>query len=275
MEDIIIMDPEQTEYDQIDVYVPVQEQKQDIVTIEKIEEVEEESIKNESKQVNQSDIIISSSNGTYNINSLQISDINNFLDNYDYFLLWNNLNDTSIQSPGYVNLNDNLDNYDLICVQFKGTTSSSAYSLVMMDINDFKNCIEGSAGNRFCFGYTDQNYLYVRDIVSTSTNNKISIDRGRNCYNNNTDNSKCIVSKIYGLSYKTLNNNDVPIVSGNNIYYNYNIYCGSLSDDSLSNNLLNKPLNNYSVSESILLFIFMGLFVAGFSWFIKKNIFKL
>lgn len=43
---------------------------------------------------------------------------------------------------------------------------------------------------------------------------------------------------------------------------------------SLSENIINKPLNNYTVSESLLAFVVVAVFVAGLSYVIKRSVFR-
>lgn len=271
MEDIIIIDPEQTEYDQIDIYNPIQEDKKNIENIDNIEIVGEESIKDESKQVNQSDSIIFDSNDINNLRSTQNIDVKN----YDSFVLWTNPNPNKSFVSDYYTIDDDIDNYDLLGFEYRNYTGNNITNIYYIKVEDFKN-LTGSTSNRLGLnvqfnGSTYTKFLYYNSDTSVWFSPTYKITNG------STDGTLAVPIKIYGYKAKSLSNNDiqnVPSVSGNNITNNYYITV-SANDPSLSYNLLNKPLNNYSVSESILLFIFMGLFVAAFSHFIKKNIFKL
>lgn len=51
-------------------------------------------------------------------------------------------------------------------------------------------------------------------------------------------------------------------------------YVSDNSIISVSNNIIDTPLNEYSISESILTLIFVGLFVAGMALVIKRSLFK-
>ena len=259
MEDIIIIDSEQTEYDQIDINDPIYEKEDDIEYFIKIEE---ESINNESKQIDKSNIFISDSYLINNYSSVKSVNINDYPD-LNMTLLWSNSNIDANFNPQTLSLD--LSEYTLIGITFRetgdtlfvfpvGFTSDSVY-------------LAGASGS---FSNLDR----VR-IINTIDSSGISFGSGRQ---NGVVYNDCMTPReIFGISLNSVVNpspTPVPNVSGNNIN-NYYIYVTGVSDNSLSYNIMNKRLNNYSVSESILLFIFMGLFVAGFSWFIKKNIFKL
>lgn len=51
-------------------------------------------------------------------------------------------------------------------------------------------------------------------------------------------------------------------------------YVSDNSIISVSSNIIDTPLNEYSISESILTLIFVGLFVAGMALVIKRSLFK-
>lgn len=146
----------------------------------------------------------------------------------------------------------------------------------MSDLLIFDDVIEEVEDNESQYENIDS---YYSDLFNSDIENDNDAELvGEESEVNVSDESHNFVSS--DLSSDNVSNdqivsmNYVPVpVSGNSIKNYYISVSGN--DASLSYNLLNKPLNSYSVSESILLFIFMGLFVAGFSWFIKKNVFKL
>ena len=43
---------------------------------------------------------------------------------------------------------------------------------------------------------------------------------------------------------------------------------------SVSENIINKPLNDYTVSESLLAFVVVAVFVAGLAYVIKRSVFR-
>lgn len=43
---------------------------------------------------------------------------------------------------------------------------------------------------------------------------------------------------------------------------------------SVSENIIDKPLNDYTVTESLLAFVVVGLFVAGLAYVIKRSVFR-
>ena len=43
---------------------------------------------------------------------------------------------------------------------------------------------------------------------------------------------------------------------------------------SISENIINKPLNEYTVSESLLAFVVVAVFVAGLAYVIKRSVFR-
>lgn len=51
----------------------------------------------------------------------------------------------------------------------------------------------------------------------------------------------------------------------------------NVSDNSIisvSENIINKPLNDYTVSESLLAFVVVAVFVAGLAYVIKRSVFR-
>lgn len=56
-----------------------------------------------------------------------------------------------------------------------------------------------------------------------------------------------------------------------------NLLSNNVSDNgiiSLSENIINKPLNEYTVSESLLAFVVVAVFVAGLAYVIKRSVFR-
>lgn len=76
-----------------------------------------------------------------------------------------------------------------------------------------------------------------------------------------------------GISYKSVSINESPLplttISGDNIN-NYNIY--TVSDNSVCWNIINKPLNEYTVSESISTLIFLELLVGAIIYLVRKGL---
>lgn len=61
------------------------------------------------------------------------------------------------------------------------------------------------------------------------------------------------------------------VVSSDSLFSSY------VSDNnivSVSQNIIDKPLNNYTVTESLLAFVVVGLFVAGLAYVIKRSVFR-
>lgn len=283
MEDIIVMDPEQTEYEQIDVYDPSLIDKQDLENIEKIEKAEEENL-NEFKQIDKSNDIVFIGDDINNLNSIKSINLNEFDEHFDKVLLWENSNTSNSFAEQTITFSgdDYMETYDYLEIIYNYSTNN--YSRHVMIIDPSEIPLQGTAGTIPILGaYTGSqtiNRPFYRPTNSLdATQKQLHFYSAVNRNTGGVNNSTSIPYQIYGLKFK--DNVDIdptptlsPSVSGNNVINNYYITVSS-NDASLSYNILNKPLNNYSVSESILLFIFMGLFVAGFSWFIKKNIFKL
>ena len=56
-----------------------------------------------------------------------------------------------------------------------------------------------------------------------------------------------------------------------------NLRSNNVSDYSIisvSENIINKPLNDYTVSESLLAFVVVAVFVAGLAYVIKRSVFR-
>lgn len=56
-----------------------------------------------------------------------------------------------------------------------------------------------------------------------------------------------------------------------------NFRCNNVSSNeiiSLSENIINKPLNNYTVTESLLALVVVAVFVAGLAYVIKRSVFR-
>lgn len=64
-------------------------------------------------------------------------------------------------------------------------------------------------------------------------------------------------------------NNEVIVPSGNDIINVYNY-----QTESLSRNIIDTPLNEYSIEESLLLYIFLALFVSGFVILVRSSVLK-
>lgn len=61
------------------------------------------------------------------------------------------------------------------------------------------------------------------------------------------------------------------VISPDNFLYN------NVSDNqviSVSDNIISKPLNDYTVSESLLAFLVVSVFVAGLAYVIKRSVFR-
>lgn len=61
------------------------------------------------------------------------------------------------------------------------------------------------------------------------------------------------------------------VVSSDRLFSSY------VSDNnifSVSENIIDKPLNDYTVTESLLAFVVVGLFVAGLAYVIKRSVFR-
>lgn len=113
--------------------------------------------------------------------------------------------------------------------------------------------------------------------VPSETIDTVSDEKG-DIENGNVQNQSDVVVPVSdviddsnSIESVSVNNSPLPIstISGNNIN-NYNIY--TVSDNSVSWNIINKPLNEYTVSESISTLIFLELLVGGIIYLIRKGI---
>ena len=216
---------------------------------------------NESK----SDVLIRSSNAVNNNRSAKILDINN-PDDFDLYVLWENSNPSASYSGGFFASGIDFSGYDFIGLYYRPLNSSTVEGRLFFYGGDVLNGnvgggIRGGSYTRpFIINYEREGICHCSQAIDYVTVN----------------NNYCIPVRIIGLNFKEEEHLDIPevnpSVSGNVI--NINNYFCSVSDNSVSNNIMTKNLNDYSVGESLSLMIFLGLLVAGMVYTIKKSIFK-
>lgn len=229
---------------------------------------EEESI-DEFKQINKSDDIIFGSDGSNNNISYKSINVNTDLLGFDKTLIWSNPNPYSNLNTGYITLNESYKKFDYILINYIDNTTSKHESSVLVSSDDFE--FKGTVSpvvyvgirsntpsyySRCVFGYNDQMYTYTN-----------SANVG-------------VIQSVYGLTEKTVveptptPNPDLPSVSGNIVNNYYNIYCDGVSENAVSWNLINKPINEYSVSESLLGMSVLFMLAFGFVLLMRKAVFR-
>lgn len=232
-----------------------------------------EEIKDESKQDNKSDNIIYS--GVLAKSDTNRQTLN--LSNFDSSLLWTNPSPTAQMNASTLVLDDDMSNYEYIMIEYKPVVTVDSTVKIFFPVNDLtvkkaNSNVIGIGGvlpngqtesvryiNKL-EGYTDRIYV---------TSSQLSMTQG-------------VPINIYGLNAKTSVTPDPTptptpnpeiTTSGNVINNYYNNYFG-VSENGVSWNLLNKPINQYTVSESLFLYQFLILFFVMMYLLIRRAVFK-
>ena len=213
------------------------------------------------------DVVLSRAINNSNSSSQSIN-----IENFDQVDLWQNTDPNSNYIGGNVILSDSISNYDFIGFEYKNSINLKLINLTLVKSNTLE-LLYGNPGNRIGLSCVNGGYWYNRGVRYENDNTLVF----SSCYSypsySGVDNY-CIPLKIYGFKANTLSNNDIPnqIVSGNNIY-NFNYYCG-VSENTVSNNLLNKPLSEFNIGES--LGAYSMIFALGVSFYllVRRCIFK-
>lgn len=214
---------------------------------------------------NKSDVLILNSDASDNRSGGEVFDLTNF----DSTVLWTNGNTSVNFNAQYVGIIGNISDYDYFGVDFLPLKGTGEHTTVLIPVSDLK----AITNNRFALGCIISGRYYSR-YVQYINDNQIYISP---CYlGSDQINNLCIPVNLIGYKYQTISDGGGevinPSVSGNII--NNNNYYICLSDNSVSNNIMTKNINDYTVGESLSLMIFLGLLVAGMVYTIKKSIFK-
>lgn len=258
MEDILITDikefEEITDFVIIDKDVPVS-----------VDDINRKEIIEGGEFQDKSDVSILGSNAINNNRSSKNVDLSHF----DVTSLWNNSNpDVSIGNSSPITFTDSILNYDLIGVRFKYVVGSEAnlYSFV-----DPKQTLAGSnpAVNLNCSSFGGS-ALFDRNIYIVSDSQAYI----QNVSAGSSYNSYSVPVEIIGLNFKEISNSpDIPVspsVSGN-VVNNYYI---SLSGNGVSYNLIDKPLNEFTPTESMFALSILFALGIGFVILCRKAVFR-
>ena len=246
------------------------------VSEDKIENINEFKTMGVVDSANKSNVSISNSNDSNDIVSVKSVNISN-LENYDATILWTNPDPTAPISTATITLDDSILNYDIFGVQFNYNTGTNDDVEMFFKPNDNfnpynSNIVGGLTGNingqivsRFFYNEYSYGTFYIG-----------------NCYglfNSATYYGYLIPTKIIGYNAKTLsgdigngNDNNNTNVSGNII--NNNFYIGCLSNNSVSNDIIHKPLSEYSAGESMGAISMLLALAVGFVILIRKAVFR-
>lgn len=248
-----------------------QELKQDPEIKEDVENIIEESKKDERKEIDKSGDIIYSGILTKSNTNRQTLNLNNF----DSSLLWTNPSPSAQMNASTLIFDDDMSNYEYLLIEYKPVVTVDNIVKIFVPVNDLavKKANSNTIGIggvlpngqtesvRFINkvnGYTDRIYV---------TSSQLSMTQG-------------VPINIYGLNEKTISTPDPTptptpgiTTSGNVINNYYNNYYG-VSENSVSWNIMNKPFNEYTVTESYfaistLLFLCIGIYLI-----IRRSIFK-
>lgn len=237
------------------------------------EEFKMEGEKDESKQDNKSDNIIYSGILTKSGNNRQTLNLSNF----DSTLLWTNPSPTAGMNASTLVLDDDMSNYEYILIEYKPVVSVESTVKIFFPVNDLE--VKKAWSNVIGIGGvlnngSTESVRYVNKV--NNYDDRIYV--GVSTLNNNQG----VPINIYGLNAKTIvtpeptptpNPNPSITTSGNVINNYYNNYFG-LSENGVSWNLLNKPINQYTVSESLFLYQFLILFFVMMYLLIRRAVFK-
>lgn len=235
----------------------------------KIDElVREESI-NEREQIDKSDGVILSGDDINNLRSIKAISISDIDKIFDTVLLYSD-DSYSAYPNGSVNfnLNGNISDYDYILITFRGLNRSGMEEKSMIvSSEDFLNN-PSTTRTGFYIGYTTTSPGYASRYIQ-GTDNQIK------SYSAQGQTGQ--ITKVYGLNIKEniLNPSapDIPInpsVSGN-VVNNYYI---SLSGNGVSYNLIDKPLNEYTPTESMFALSVLFALGLGFVILMRKVVFR-
>lgn len=255
--------------------VPVEDPEEEVVVdYRKVEYLDPEQII-KGEELKGEEIIYEKSavSGSGNIDRSVSAEIVN-IENYDKTILWTNTSPTTNFTAKSVQLSDDINNYDILGFEF----SSGNENLILVPVEIFKKYTL-TGNTRTCAGSNLIKYgsLYYSRAFYFDTNYSIYFASGFRCLPSSdsaaVDNTVLTPLNVYGYKAKTLSNsNPDSIVSGNNVY-NYNIYC-SVSDDSLSYNIINKPISEYNTQEGLLFMLLVGFMGAGLVHLIRKAVIR-
>lgn len=263
-DDILKLDP---------VYEDYEELKQDPEIQEDVENIIEESKKDERKAIDQSgDIIYSGILTKFNTNRQTLN-----LNNFDSTLLWTNPSPTAGMNASTLVLDDDMSNYEYIMIEYKPVVTLDSTVKIFFPVNDLE--VKKANSNVIGIG----GILPNGQTESARYISKVSNYDDRIFMGSSTlSNTQGVPINIYGLNAKTIstpdptptpNPNPGITTSGNVINNYYNNYYG-VSENSVSWNIMNKPFNEYTVTESYfaittLLFLSIGIYLI-----IRRSIFK-
>lgn len=264
MEDILITDIQEfeeiTESVIIDREVPVSVSDDDL----------RKEIIEGGEPINKSDVSILGSN---DINSMLSTKAISIDEDFEKVNLWENTNYTSSFSDSTVLLNNSISDFDIIQIVFTSSVNSGLYNLKNIYIfsedfplfhlstgGTFANMIGASSNVYRGFQYVDDTHIRFFNAVN---------QQGVNV------NTACIPVYIKGLNFKEgeIIQPDVPInpsVSGN-VVNNYYI---TLSGNGVSYNLIDKPLNEYTPTESMFALSILFALGIGFVILCRKAVFR-
>lgn len=218
--------------------------------------------------INKSDVSILGSN---DINSMLSAKAISIEDDFEQFILWENSNPYSSFSDNSILLSSSLSDFDIIQIGFtfnvnEFVTNSRNVYIIASDFpkfNDqsFANVIQLSSSNVYRgFLYVDNTHIRFLNAVNS---------------NGVTVNTACIPVYVKGLNLKEgeIIQPDIPVnpsVSGN-VVNNYYI---SLSGNGVSYNLIDKPLNEYTPTESMFALSILFALGIGFVILCRKAVFR-
>lgn len=218
--------------------------------------------------INKSDVSILGSNDINNLFSIEDFNLE------DYFYINNlfrsgNYNNFYGSDTIYIPSKYKFSQFDLVSFLFRENNSSENYYQLIIDP---KECLEKNYSPSFSARYgssyiTRPFVLYDDCVFFTSTNIRAT---------SSSNNNYLIPIEINGLYFKDISDSsqpDIPVspsVSGN-VVNNYYI---SLSGNGVSYNLIDKPLNEYTPTESMFALSILFALGIGFVILCRKAVFR-
>lgn len=291
LDDMILENYEVIEEDQEELYEPIEEIKTKDIEENSSRDIQEEkkdSLVEKKEEINinesESSYLICGGDVIFNVDNVEVSNLKSAsrsagtfeFENYDTSNLWTNKSPTSNFGSQVITLNDSINNYDLLAFECKLNTSSNNTFTLFLSVNDFKNRSSSGKDFRVCSVSTQGNYSLHYRIFNYSSDTSINVSNAfMDQYQQSYGNGYNIPLNVYGLKAKVINEptqepTQKPL-SGNTIINNY---YGCVSDNSLSYNIMNKPLNQYNTAESFCAFGCLFALGIGLYLLIRKVIFK-
>lgn len=235
----------------------------------KIDELEGGEKLDERESIDKSYTPVLISYGTNDLRSSKAISV----DSFDSVNLWTNNNPSANFGQVTANLSDNLSNYDYMEILYYVSTSDKTVCRIVVNSDFWKEPGSPYSHSSFSFGF--QSGSFTSRLVIQYSDTQLFFDVARISNSNNYYSDYIIPFEINGLKLKEVVGDDSGGGSsgtGNTIINNN--YYGTVSDDSLSMNLINKPLNRYNPSESLAVISILICFGLLFGILIRKAVFK-